>query len=57
MVELGIKAKPVVDPVWAAMRADAENWALEESALAGWLHTVVLDQAAFQDALAFLLSQ
>ena len=57
MVELGIKAKPVVDPVWAAMRADAENWALEESALAGWLHTVVLDQVAFQDALAFLLSQ
>lgn len=57
MAELEVQPKPVVDPVWAAMRADAETWALRESALASWLHTAVLDQNTFQDALAFLLSE
>jgi serine O-acetyltransferase len=57
MAELDFKTKPLVDPVWAAMRADAETWASEESALASWLHTTVLDQDSLQNALAFLLSQ
>ena len=57
MVEADLRAKQVVDPVWAAMRDDAQVWATRESALASWLYTAVLDQAAFQDALAFLLSQ
>ena len=57
MVEIEVQPKPVVDPVWAAMRTDAESWALKESALASWLHTAVLDQTDFQDALAFLLSE
>ena len=46
----------VVDPVWQAMRRDAERWATEETALASWLQTVVLEQNSFQTALAFLLS-
>jgi serine O-acetyltransferase len=57
MVEAETGTKPVVDPVWAAMQRDAENWAMEESALASWLHTAVLDQETLQNALAFLLSQ
>ncbi len=57
MAEAETRTKPVVDPVWAAMQRDAESWALEESALASWLHTAVLDQDTLQDALAFLLSQ
>jgi serine O-acetyltransferase len=57
MAEVDISASPVVDPVWSAMRVDAENWASEESGLASWLHTAVLDQATFQDALIFVLSE
>jgi serine O-acetyltransferase len=57
MADVDIRTGTVVDPVWASMRDDAESWALDESALASWLHTAVLDQAAFQDALAFLMSQ
>lgn len=57
MAEADLKTKPLVDPVWASMRADAARWALEESALASWLHTAVLDQETLQNALAFLLSQ
>jgi serine O-acetyltransferase len=57
MAELDFKTKPFVDPVWAAMREDAATWASEESALASWLHTTVLDQDSLQNALAFLLSQ
>ena len=51
-----IYATNVVDPVWQAMRQDAERWATEETALASWLQTVVLEQNSFQTALAFLLS-
>ena len=57
MADAGTRPEPVVDPVWASMRKDAEAWAREESALASWLHAAVLDQDAFEDALAFLLSE
>jgi len=57
LAELEVKSKPIMDPVWKAMRGDAATWATGESALASWLHAAVLDQAAFEDALAYLISQ
>ncbi len=56
-MELELSKESMVDPVWAAMRTDAERWVFEESALASWLNTAILDQNAFQDSLAFLLSE
>ena len=47
----------LVDPVWSSMRRDAALWAAEEPALAGWLHTGILDRKSFEDALVFRLSQ
>ena len=57
MVESGVRLKSTVDPVWASMRRDAVDWAAEEPALTNWLHTVVLDRHAFEDALVLLLSE
>ena len=57
MAELEVKPEPVMDPVWKAMRDDAAAWATGESALASWLHAAVLDQAVFEDALAYLISE
>lgn len=57
MAEPDVRSGPVLDPVWEAMRTDAAAWAAEESALASWLHTAVLDQNAFEDALAYLISE
>ena len=51
-----VEAKNTVDPIWQAMRRDAEHWLVEETALASWLQTAVLEQNSFQTALAFLLS-
>ena len=51
-----VEAKNTVDPIWQAMRRDAEHWLVEETALASWLQTAVLEQDSFQTALAFLLS-
>jgi serine O-acetyltransferase len=56
MSQLKTYTNNIVDPVWEAMRRDAEHWAAEETALASWLQTVVLEQNSFQTALAFLLS-
>ena len=56
MTSTKIEAKNTVDPIWQAMRQDAEHWLVEETALASWLQTAVLEQNSFQTALAFLLS-
>jgi serine O-acetyltransferase len=56
MTSTKIEEKSTVDPIWQAMRRDAEHWLVEETALASWLQTAVLEQNSFQTALAFLLS-
>ena len=57
MVDVSAVTSPSLDPIWDQMRRDAERWAGEETALASWLHSAVLDQRAFEDSLAFLLSE
>ena len=56
MTSIATAATTTVDPIWQAMRQDAECWLIEETALASWLQTAVLEQNSFQTALAFLLS-
>ena len=43
-----VEVKNTVDPIWQAMRRDAEHWLVEETALASWLQTAVLEQDSFQ---------
>ena len=51
-----VEAKNTVDPIWQAMRRDAEHWLVEETALASWLQTAVLEQESFISALDILES-
>ena len=44
MTSTKIEKKNTVDPIWQAMRQDAEHWLVEETALASWLQTAVLEQ-------------
>jgi serine O-acetyltransferase len=45
------------DPVWSALRAEAETMAEREPALAGFIHATVLQHARFEDALCFHLAK
>jgi serine O-acetyltransferase len=45
------------DPVWSEVRAQAQAVAAEEPALAGFVSTVVLNQARLEDAICFRLAQ
>lgn len=46
-----------LDPIWQGLRADAEQTAREEPALASFLHATVLAHHTLEHALAYHLSQ
>jgi len=46
-----------VDPIWAAMRAQAESQAAREPALASFLHATVLKHSRLEDALSYHLAK
>lgn len=46
-----------VDPLWSALRTEAEQLARDESALATMAHTAVLSHESFEDAVASRVSQ
>lgn len=56
MAEPGHRAECVLDPIWASMLKDAEEWLDQEPVLASLLHNAVLDRSDFEDALGYMLS-
>jgi serine O-acetyltransferase len=46
-----------VDPVWSALRAEAEQMAEREPTLAGFVHATVLQHSRLEDALSFHLAK
>lgn len=46
-----------VDPVWAQLRAEAETMAIEEPALAGFIHGTILKHDRLESALSYLLAR
>lgn len=46
-----------LDPVWSALRTEAEDMANAEPALAGFIHATVLQHARLEDALCFHLAR
>jgi serine O-acetyltransferase len=46
-----------VDPVWSALRAEAEGMAEREPTLAGFVHATVLQHSRLEDALSFHLAK
>jgi serine O-acetyltransferase len=46
-----------VDPVWAQLRAEAETMAIEEPALAGFIHATILKHDRLENALSYLLAR
>ena len=45
------------DPVWAQLRAEAETMALEEPALAGFIHATILKHDRLENALSYHLAR
>jgi serine O-acetyltransferase len=45
-----------LDPVWSALRTEAESMAEREPALAGFVHATVLQHSRLEDALCFHLA-
>ena len=45
------------DPVWNAMRSEAEGMAEREPALGGFVHATVLQHSRLEDALCFHLAK
>ncbi len=45
------------DPVWAQLRAEAETMALEEPALAGFIHATILKHDRLESALSYHLAR
>ncbi len=53
-------SKPVlksVDPIWSSLRAEAEQAAHDEPALAGFIYAIVLSHDRLEDAVSYRLSQ
>jgi len=46
-----------LDPVWSALRAEAEGLAENEPALAGFIHATALQHSRLEDALCFHLAR
>jgi serine O-acetyltransferase len=46
-----------LDPVWAQLRAEAETMAIEEPALAGFIHGTILKHDRLESALSYLLAR
>ncbi len=46
-----------VDPVWAQLRVEAETMAIEEPALAGFIHATILKHDRLENALSYLLAR
>ena len=53
---LAAERLPVVDPVWTALRSEADAIAASEPALASFVHASVLAHARLEEALAFHLA-
>lgn len=47
----------MTDAVWAALRAEAQQWASAEPALAGLVFSAILSKSSFDDALSFYLAK
>src|ERR1700760_4701169 len=45
-----------VDPIWSALRQEAEEFAAREPALASLTHATILQHDNLEDALAYLLA-
>jgi len=45
------------DPIWSALREQAENWAEREPALASFLHATILKHDRLEDALSYHLAK
>jgi serine O-acetyltransferase len=45
------------DPIWSALRAQAEELAATEPSLAGYVHAIVLKHERFEEALAYHLAK
>jgi serine O-acetyltransferase len=41
------------DPVWSALREQAEDWAVREPALASFVHATILKHDRLEDALSY----
>ena len=54
----GVTAQPLeaVDPIWRSLRSEAEDVVENESALAGFVYTYVLNHARLEDAVAHRIS-
>ncbi|HEY0282140.1 MAG TPA: hypothetical protein VGC27_05915, partial [Rhizomicrobium sp.] len=46
-----------LDPIWRALRQEAEELASQEHALAGLVRTTVLNQKRLEDALSYHLAR
>ncbi len=46
-----------LDPVWAQLRTEAETMAIEEPALAGFIHGTILKHDRLENALSYLLAR
>ena len=46
-----------VDPIWSALRQEAENMAIREPALASFIHATILNHARLEDALSYHLAK
>jgi serine O-acetyltransferase len=46
-----------VDPVWAQLRVEAETMAIDEPALAGFIHATILKHDRLENALSYLLAR
>ena len=45
-----------IDPIWSALREQAEEFAAREPAIAGLAHGTILQHDRLEDALAYLLA-
>ncbi len=54
-VSVGKVAK--CDPIWSALREQAEDWAVGEPALASFVHATILNHDRLEDALSYHLAK
>src|SRR5438046_2893344 len=56
---MAVKVEKVAtcDPIWSALREQAEDWAVREPALASFLHATILNHVRLEDALSYHLAK
>lgn len=56
-MSVSLEKVATVDPIWTALRQQAEDWTVREPALASFIHATILNHARLEDALSYHLAK